>query len=284
MVDIRKQLELNIHELKKAIHSIERYLEESPPGHMQITKRGEGSFMYYHVLSTKDDMQKGISSNYEIRKQYLRIRKAEDERLIRQLAQKSYYYKLVSVLRNELKVLQDIIKVYDPAAKNMVYAELSNARKQLVKPAFMSVEEKVSRWENQEWEPCAKYPENLKYQTNHGEYVRSKSEVIIADILDKNSQYCSYRYECPLYLQQSGIMIYPDFTIINKLTGNIFYWEHLGVLGNEQYTNDSIKKINHYIAEGIMPGENLIITYESDGVPLDINVVRKLVDRYFVKS
>lgn len=45
------------------------------------------------------------------------------------------------------------------------------------------------------------------------ERVRSKSEVIIADIL--NQEGIPYRYECPLQLKGWG-KVYPDFTVLSE--------------------------------------------------------------------
>ena len=51
--------------------------------------------------------------------------------------------------------------------------------------------------------------------TEKGEYVRSKSEKIIADTLTKNN--INYVYELPLRLKGYGT-VKPDFTVLNKRT------------------------------------------------------------------
>ncbi len=61
---------------------------------------------------------------------------------------------------------------------------------------------------------------NHIYTTERGEKVRSKSEVIIANLLNKFN--IPYRYEEPF----KGIE--PDFTIKNKDKSIIIYWEHSG--------------------------------------------------------
>ena len=88
------------------------------------------------------------------------------------------------------------------------------------------------------------YPENLRYETERGDVVRSKSEVIIANILYQNREHILYKYERPLEIVENGRKktIYPDFTIINKNTGKITYWEHAGRMDDPYYANDFVKK------------------------------------------
>ncbi len=70
--------------------------------------------------------------------------------------------------------------------------------------------------------------ESLIHRTRRGIAVRSKSEVIVADILD--SLEISYKYEEPLYSKSNPIDFrLPDFTA--SFEGNVYYWEHLGNCG-----------------------------------------------------
>lgn len=61
-------------------------------------------------------------------------------------------------------------------------------------------------------------------------FVRSKSEMNIANILALKE--IPFEYERPLFAPD-GTMYLPDFTI--KWKGKEYYWEHLGMLDNEQY-------------------------------------------------
>lgn len=74
------------------------------------------------------------------------------------------------------------------------------------------------------------HPENLRYETEQGDLVRSKSEVIIANILYQHRKDILYKYERPLEVMSDGKErnIYPDFTILNIHTGKVTYWEHAG--------------------------------------------------------
>lgn len=96
---------------------------------------------------------------------------------------------------------------------------------------------------------------NLIYTTEKGDLVRSKSEVIIANLLFSHS--VKYLYEKELYYCNEKY-IRPDFTIITS-KGKTFYWEHLGMLGNEEY--DCTWLFKKRIYDEKFPNQ-LIVSYE----------------------
>jgi hypothetical protein len=73
--------------------------------------------------------------------------------------------------------------------------------------------------------------------TAAGEFVRSKSEVIIANLLEKYKQEgrLSYAYEEELAAPGSGgrDLRLPDFTV--RVGGETFYWEHCGMVDDQSY-------------------------------------------------
>lgn len=93
------------------------------------------------------------------------------------------------------------------------------------------------------------------YQTKNGEWVRSKSEVIIANLLSQHG--LSYTYEKRLDYAL-GKWILPDFTILHH--GKVWHWEHLGLLGKSDYDEDWRQKKEIYKQLKI---DNLITTQES---------------------
>lgn len=129
-----------------------------------------------------------------------------------------------------------------------IYDNLSDERKSLVTSIQISVKEKVKQWQAEAYEKNLMYPENLRYETEQSDMVRSKSEVIIANILYQNREDILYKYEKPLEVMENGRQktIYPDFTILNKHTGKVLYWEHAGRMDDSHYANEFVKK-NEYI-------------------------------------
>jgi hypothetical protein len=112
-----------------------------------------------------------------------------------------------------------------------------------------------------------------------GERMRSKSEVIIANLL--NSLEIPYKYECPVILE-NGATIHPDFTILNKRTRKIYYLEHLGKMGQEKYAADNAQRLNDMILSGLILGKNLIVTIESNTMALNTKALEEQIRAIFL--
>lgn len=119
---------------------------------------------------------------------------------------------------------------------------------------------------------------HLLHRTSRGEFVRSKSELAIAEKL--NGMGIAYVYEQPLQLD--GRMRWPDFTIVDDDSGVTYYWEHLGMLSDPQYAARWQIKRAAYLAAGIRPideqagGDILIETKETAGSGLDMAEIDRL--------
>lgn len=121
----------------------------------------------------------------------------------------------------------------------------------------------------------------MPFYTAKGEHVRSKSEIIIANIL--NSEGVPYVYE-PLILldMESSFAQHPDFEVVNRKTGRFFLWEHFGMMDNPDYCSKAILKLEDYAEHGYFEGINLITTFESSKRPLSTKYVRGLVKRFLL--
>lgn len=114
------------------------------------------------------------------------------------------------------------------------------------------------------------YEEGKIHHTLADYMVRSKSEVIIANILfDRN---IPFKYEVPLFAPD-GTFYIPDFTI--TWHGEQWYWEHLGLLDREDYRNHWQTKKEWY--EKHFPGR-LITTTKSTTLSKD---AKDIVNRHF---
>ncbi len=120
--------------------------------------------------------------------------------------------------------------------------------------------------------------EHLIHQVPGSHFVRSKSETIIAMMLKTNK--IPYRYECKLRLD--GRDYYPDFTIRHPITGEVFYWEHHGLMDDEDYCQKAASKLQVYCRNNIIPTVNLILTYETKEKPLDSELVENYIKYYFL--
>jgi len=123
------------------------------------------------------------------------------------------------------------------------------------------------------------YEAGLIHKTARGELVRSKSEVIIADALFGSDIH--YEYEKELDLGDDGIKS-PDFTIADAESGTIFYWEHCGMIGNDECRRRWERKCEIYKKHGIFENENLIVTYDSDIGSIDSQAIRNLIKKHLL--
>ena len=126
--------------------------------------------------------------------------------------------------------------------------------------------------------------DDLIHRTARGEAVRSKSEVVIANLL--HAKGVDYRYEEALEIE--GAVKYPDFTIEDDDTGEVYYWEHLGMLSNMGYRRRWEEKKEWFRRRGILPMSEgggpegtLIITRDSDKGGIDSEEVAKIVSDLF---
>ena len=126
------------------------------------------------------------------------------------------------------------------------------------------------------------FEEHLIHRTVRGEMVRSKSEVIIANALAAKGM--DYSYERPLTLD--GVTKYPDFTIEDMESGNVFYWEHCGMLHVPSYRRRWEEKLEWYHRHGIRSYEDgggadgtLIVTRDEANGSIDSSGIAELIGR-----
>ena len=263
---IKQLAQQKFEEVNRILKQIDKELEHMPEGHLKIQKRLENVY-YYQMIQ-----EKGKTKKY-----YIEKRNAE---LIKKLACKHYYMKVQTKLKKEREALKKFLINYDEKIADAIYDQMPVEKKELIQPLRMTAGEALRKWENERYEANQNYPENLIYKTDQGEMVRSKSELILANMLYQNRKYLLYKYERPLELMQGDKIqvIYPDFTILNIRTGKIIYWEHAGRMDDPKYANQFVYKINSYMSNGIMPGRDLIFTYETMSNPLNMQNALKLIE------
>ena len=114
------------------------------------------------------------------------------------------------------------------------------------------------------------YVEGRVHEALTGDMVRSKSELIIANLLAERG--ISFEYEMPL-LAPDGTMYLPDFSIVHQ--GVRWFWEHWGMMSKEAYRDHRETKLAWY--DEHFPGR-LIETFESSTLSRD--AVRIVEERF----
>ena len=140
-------------------------------------------------------------------------------------------------------------------------------------------------------EPKLKLVNKKYYDTKYiqvsakGEFMISKSEVIIADQLHYKK--IPYAYESAI-TDDRGITIHPDFTIEDSDTGITYYWEHLGMLTKDDYRSKWKRKQEWYERKGIVEyskntnaDNQLIITRDKPDGGIDSLEIRELIEELF---
>ncbi|MFK0333838.1 AAA family ATPase [Rhizobium sp. NPDC090275] len=119
------------------------------------------------------------------------------------------------------------------------------------------------------------YAENLIHRTVKGHLVRSKSELVIANMLHQSG--VEYEYE---RIVDGGIQpgrLRPDFSFVTA-DGDLILWEHLGMMGREDYRKGWEWKKAWYEANGFVLGRSLFTSKDDERGGLDSSSLRSNVD------
>lgn len=237
-----------------------------PEGKLRIAVR-KNDPQFYRVFYDENNMRK---------EQYI---KKENAELIQALAQKEYDSKLLRIAEEQLFQIQRLIEKYDSDEILTLYEKYNDIRKKLVNPRVISDDTYVKSWESETYEQKNIKENTIRYKTEKGDEVRSKSEKIIADYFYHHS--IPYKYEKKLTLK-NGTVIYPDFTVLSKKTRKEYYYEHFGMMDNEEYANNAIARKNLYCQNGYIQGIHFLCTYETQKHPLDIRSVEAVAKYYLL--
>lgn len=192
------------------------------------------------------------------------------------------YEYLVSVIKRidiELKQIEKTIELACKSSPETYYESLNLVRQKLIVPITPTDAQFVQDWLSQPYTGGDFEDNESEFYTDKNERVRSKSEILIANALAKNG--VPYKYECPLTLKGLGL-IHPDFTVLNVKRRKIMYWEHLGKMDDADYARKNTYRINCYQKNGYHYGENLITTWETSTLPIDVKLVDQIIRHFFV--
>ena len=248
--------------LKKIIQEKEKALENNPEGTLRANKHGN-SFQYY--VRTKGARPNG------------RYLKSSEKKLAIELAQKEYDLRVMVAAKNEMAVLEKLNKIYQAAnTAEEQFMKMPGAKQDMIRPIELSDAQYIAKWRELPYKGLEFQNQTLTFFSDNNEQMRSKSEVIIANMLRKYD--VPYKYECPVMLD--GRLVYPDFNILNVRKRKELYWEHLGLLDDPEYLEKNLNKLNRYAMNGYFPGDRLILTYETAGSPLNMRIIELLIRKY----
>ena len=262
MRNIQKQLKAKINANVLTKNILLQKTSNNPEGSLvKSTINGTKRFYWYH----------------DGQREYINKQKKE---LLQALAQKYYNTKALKELEHQTAELKKALKIIDKLENedvtDYVYESLPQEIKELTNKENFT-DEYAKNWQAIKYnrKPVSK---DIPFYTAKNEHVRSKSELIIANMLKDRD--IPYHYECPFDL--GGRPITPDFLILNKRTKEVFIWEHFGMMDNEEYNEKALNKIEEYIANDYHLGKRLITTFESSKIHLNIQIISKLIAEYLL--
>ncbi|WP_034442166.1 hypothetical protein [Butyrivibrio sp. AE2032] len=262
--NIREELLIRREVLSNSTVAAEKKIRKLPDGRVKVKRQGK--YVYFYITE-------------ENRKE--RIAKKSDQEILEKLLQKNYLEQVLEVSKKEIAVLDLVLKKYPILVAEEIYGSLDDDRKKYIKPIVPTDEQFIERWQNEPYTPKPISDDVPKYKTKRGEWVRSKSEALIADRLFAAG--IPYKYECPLTFKVDDrlVTIHPDFTILRVSDRKILYLEHCGKMGDPEYVEEMVNRVNDYIKGGIYQGDRLFFTFETSKTPLDLEVLDKMIEKNF---
>ncbi len=261
MITIYDIVKQRYEKLKDEIKTLKSDISKLPPGKLLSKKAGK-YFKWYQ----KEGRSKAYIST-------------KNQQLIKEMAWKEYLECRLKDNLDECKVLEEYLdKCNESKLKINSFVINKPEFYKYILPYIEQEKSKLDEWSNQPYERNEKYSDDLINRVTSDLYVRSKSEVYIARMLQHYE--IPFRYECELQLGE--YKIYPDFTIKHPKSGRIYYWEHYGMIDKMDYFNKMQFKMELYALNKIYLGDNLITTYETEKKTLDIEWIEEIIKYHFL--
>ncbi len=199
--------------------------------------------------------------------------KKKDIETARTLARIEYNENLLKEINRKNNEIREMLAMTNENIYISALNKMTEAKRNLISIPFVSDEEYLLNWLHRDFEKMG-FKENMpEYYTRKGLRVRSKTEVIIADILDELA--VPFIYEKPLRLNSD--VVHPDFTLLDVKNKKEIYWEHFGMMDDIEYRNNAFFKIRKYEEAGLFQHDSLIWTFETSKYQINTKQLRKMI-------
>ena len=254
-------------DLQKDILQLQQYINNSPPGKL-ISRKTEGSGFSY---TQKMTLPSGKYHEVYLGKQHQKLATAIAGRMVAE--------KRLMDLQQELNMLDFNIKYLQKESQEQQFRQKHPGLCHLLAEFPSGMSEQAMNWKNAPYNRNRKYPESLKYVTIvPGLIVRSKSEASIVARLEQN--HVPYHYDEIEMINGQELAI--DFICRNVRTNQKWYWDHRGMMDNEDYIRKTQYTDSLFYQAGIIQGTNLIVTCETRDCPLDLQWVDMLIQHFLL--
>ena len=262
MNELAAYIPKRLNYLDDVIQKAKNTLMNAPSGKLRATKVHQA--IHYYL---KDDT---TSSNGK----YLKL---SEDPLVCSLAQKEYAQEFIRRASKEQNLLCTLRNFYLTSPLESTLESIHSFKREKIKPIVCTDEQFAEAWQKQTFEPSSLSGDE-ELLSDRGEIMRSKSEVLIANALNKYN--LPYHYEEPLLID--GKKIRPDFTVLNVSKRQKIIWEHFGMMSDPQYVLNFTFKYSRYLANGFLPGVNFLFTVESDSVKFGTRQIETIIRGYLL--
>lgn len=259
----------------------EKEMHDMPQGNLVMQTIRDKHYYYQATSPSGNYKRKGVTGNKD---------------LVGQLARKEYLARTNEAAIADIKLLEQLLAKYkslDPAevikrmskAAQTVPPELflgqgfAGAGGQQQDDALKMRLKEYHQWAQEDFSQSTYRPQEKIHLTSSGIYVRSLSEAIIAERLTANN--VPFRYE--QLIKIDGKWFSPDFTI-RVANARLLYWEHAGMMDDQNYVSRHLSKISYYQRAGIVPWKNLIVTYGTSENGLDMEEIDFIIRHIIMKQ
>ncbi len=254
-----------VEKLEDRCDTIKRILEAAPAETLHVRK-GRSGIRYSVTVSDPEAV--GSDSGGGLRREvYLSKSDSRLPALIRQYCAAQ----LKPVMNKSLKALRNHPASYEPDLIEKKLQKLEDLFNEQMPAEFRSRRSYIENWKKADYPKSTRFdPKQKLIRTEKNDMVRSKLECIVANVLLHLN--IPYRYEARLVLI-NGRAIFPDFTILSPINGKIYFLEVCGMMEKEAYIDDLLARIREMSESGIVLGDNLLLCFEAEHVPFDIQVL-----------
>ena len=272
MYDHKTQLDKMLAEHRSLIEYYDLILDHSPPGHL-LAQQHYGKKQYLHSFTDQQHRTRKVITH--------------DDALLRRLAQKELAKNALAALKNNVKWISKAGEHLLSCEPDDLILQMGKGYQDLPRDYFFdrnmkmpllsrneAVKERILRhrdWGKQPYTMSSYRPEFRRVTTSRGIKVRSKSEALILEVLLRYG--IDVRYEQEQIID--GITIAPDFTFEGGDRA-LFYWEYLGMMDKPEYATRNYRKLRTYYELGIVPGNNLILTFDYDG-SINMEIIESVI-------
>ncbi len=264
MYNFENDLDKELKFLKFLLESTNNSQSESRSGFL-VKRTGRKGDYYYEVDKNRRIVGKPLKSNSP---RVIEIKNQRKQKvLIRRLKNN------INCLEKALEKIQSIHPKDINASLPLAYRDSEFGNHILENEAatlMPSIEANISQ--------NSTYPFAVQNITIDGRIVRSLAEVIIYNLLKFHGIKFDYERKITVATEDGYKKeLIPDFTIFTP-TGEVKYWEHVGRFDDIEYRKRFFDKIVIYYRNGIVPGENLILTFSKKDYSVDSSEINRIIE------